>query len=421
VETNLSNIEQIDPEITACIKAEEQRQGSHLELIASENIASQAVMAAQGSILTNKYAEGYPDKRYYGGCDHVDRVERLAVKRAQKLFKVDYANVQPHSGSQANMATYFALLSPGDTVLGMNLAHGGHLTHGSSLSFSGQLYNFSHYGVKKETGCIDYDELENVAKQQHPKLIIAGASAYPRIIDFDAFALIAKSVGAFLMVDMAHIAGLVAAGLHPSPMLAADMVTSTTHKTLRGPRGGLILAKDDHKVKLNKMIFPGIQGGPLMHIIAAKAVAFKEALADSFTTYQQDTVSNAKVLAKELMAGGIDLVSKGTDNHMILADVTNLGLTGKDAETALGRAGITVNKNTIPFETRSPFIASGIRLGTPYVTSRGMGNAEMKDIAKLILSVLRQPFKEHVLDQTRRKVASLCQAFPLYKSPMPSM
>jgi glycine hydroxymethyltransferase len=421
VEINLRDIERIDPEITACIRAEEQRQGNHLELIASENIASRAVMAAQGSILTNKYAEGYPGKRYYGGCEHVDSVEKLAVKRAQQLFKADYANVQPHSGSQANMAAYFALLSPGDTVLGMNLAHGGHLTHGSSLSFSGQLYNFLHYGVKKETGRIDYDELEKVAKQQHPKLIIAGASAYPRIIDFDAFASVAKSVGAFFIVDMAHIAGLVAAGLHPSPVLTADMVTSTTHKTLRGPRGGLILTKDDHKAKLNKVIFPGMQGGPLMHIIAAKAVAFKEALTDSFIKYQQDTVSNAKILAKELMAGGLDLVSKGTDNHMMLADVTNMELTGKDAEAVLGRAGITVNKNTIPFETRSPFIASGIRLGTPYVTSRGMGNVEMKEIAKLILSVLRHPSDHYVLDQTRKKVASLCEAFPLYNSSTPSM
>jgi glycine hydroxymethyltransferase len=415
VETNVNEIEQVDPEVTAYIRAEEQRQGNHLELIASENFVSRAVMAAQGSILTNKYAEGYPGKRYYGGCEHVDSVEKLAMERAQHLFKADYANVQPHSGSQANMAAYFALLSPGDTVLGMNLAHGGHLTHGSQVNFSGKLYNFLHYGVKKETGCIDYDDLEKVAKKHRPKLIIAGASAYPRIIDFDAFAFVAQSVGAFFMVDMAHIAGLVATGMHPSPISKADIVTSTTHKTLRGPRGGLILAKQDYKSKLNSMVFPGMQGGPLMHIIAAKAVALKEAMAESFAKYQQDTVLNAKVLAEELMAGGVELVSKGTDNHMMLADVTNMGLTGKDAETALSKAGITVNKNAIPFETRSPFITSGIRIGTPFVTSRGMGVAEMKEIAQLIVSVLEHPCDHHVLDVTRKRVISLCEAFPLYK------
>lgn len=414
METYLNEIEKIDPEISAAIRAEERRQSDHLELIASENIASRAVMAAQGSILTNKYAEGYPGKRYYGGCEHVDDVERLAIERAQTLFGADYANVQPHSGSQANMAAYFALLSPGDTVLGMNLAHGGHLTHGSNVSFSGQLYNFLHYGVKKETGCIDYDELEAIAKKHRPKLIVAGASAYPRIIDFDAFAAIAKSVGAFFMVDMAHIAGLVAAGLHPTPVGKADVVTSTTHKTLRGPRGGLILANAAHQSKINSVVFPGMQGGPLMHIIAAKAVAFKEAMTDDFIQYQQRIVSNAKVLAQQLITGGMKLISDGTDNHMMLADLTNLGVTGKDAEAALGQAGITVNKNAIPFETRSPFVTSGIRIGTPYVTSRGMGNAEMIQIAELIISVLKQPSDEHILNKTREKVASLCKAFPLY-------
>ncbi len=415
MENFFNEIEQVDPEIAECIRSEEHRQSNHLELIASENIASRAVMLAQGSILTNKYAEGYPGKRYYGGCEHVDSVERLAIDRAQKLFGADYANVQPHSGSQANMAAYFALLSPGDTVLGMNLAHGGHLTHGSSVSFSGQLYHFIHYGVEKETGCIDYDELEKIAQKHHPKLIVAGASAYPRIIDFDAFAAIAKSVGACFMVDMAHIAGLVAAGVHPTPIGTADIVTSTTHKTLRGPRGGLILANDSHKAKLNSVVFPGMQGGPLMHIIAAKAVALKEAMAESFVKYQQTIVSNAKVLAEQLMAGGLELVSGGTDNHMMLADVTNMGLTGKDAEAVLGRAGITVNKNAIPFETRSPFITSGVRIGTPYVTSRGMGNREMVEIAELMLTVLRNPSNESILDQTRKKVEALCEAFPLYQ------
>lgn len=414
MKTYLNEIEKIDPEIAACIRAEERRQNDHLELIASENIASRAVMAAQGTILTNKYAEGYPGKRYYGGCDHVDDVERLAIERAQKLFGADYANVQPHSGSQANMAAYFALLSPGDTVLGMNLAHGGHLTHGSSVSFSGQLYNFLHYGVKKETGCIDYDQLETIAKKHRPRLIVAGASAYPRTIDFDAFAAIAESIGAFFMVDMAHIAGLVAAGLHPTPIGKADVVTSTTHKTLRGPRGGLILANESHRAKLGSMVFPGMQGGPLMHVIAAKAVALKEAMLDTFFNYQQKIVSNADILAKQLMSGGVELISGGTDNHMMLADLTSLGITGKEAEAALGRAGITVNKNAIPFETRSPFVTSGIRIGTPYVTSRGMGNAEMIEIAELMISVLKHPSDEHILEETRKKVAALCNAFPLY-------
>jgi len=346
---NLNLIEKVDPEIARAISMEIDRQTNTLELIASENIASPAVMAAQASVLTNKYAEGYPDKRYYGGCEYVDVAEKLAVSRAKKLFKAPYANVQPHSGSQANMAVYFALLDPGDTVLGMNLSHGGHLTHGSSASFSGKLYNFIHYGVNADTGTINYEELARLVKKHRPKLIVAGASAYPRIIDFEAFAQIAASVSAYLMADMDHIAGLVAAGLHPSPVPFADVITSTTHKTLRGPRGGLILARTDYSTRLNKEIFPGIQGGPLMHVIAAKAIAFKEALSESFKTYQKDIVKNADVLAGHLMDRGLKLVSNGTDNHMMIVDLRNLKITGKDAEDALGRAGITVNKNSIPF------------------------------------------------------------------------
>jgi glycine hydroxymethyltransferase len=414
VEPNLLQIEKVDPEIAAVIRAEAQRQCTNLELIASENIASQAVMDAQGCMLTNKYAEGYPDRRYYGGCEHVDVAEKLAVERAKLLFGAEYVNVQPHSGSQANMAAYFALLSPGDTVLGMDLAHGGHLTHGAKVSFSGQLYRFAHYGVKKETGMIDYAELARIADQCRPKMIVAGASAYPRIIDFEAFASIARSVGAYFMVDMAHIAGLVAAGLHPSPIPCADVVTSTTHKTLRGPRGGLILAKAALMDKLNSAVFPGMQGGPLMHVVAAKAVAFKEALDPSFKGYQQRIVENAKVLADRLMKAGLALVSGGTDNHMLLLDVTNCGLTGKDAEKALGAAGITVNKNAIPFETRSPFVTSGIRIGTPYVTSRGMGKAQMEQIGDLIVRVLKNHQDQQLIEESKAQVLSWCNTFPLY-------
>ena len=409
-------IENTDPDIAEAIAMEVGRQKSTLELIASENIASPAVMAVQASVLTNKYAEGYPDKRYYGGCEYVDVAEKLAIDRAKKLFNTAYANVQPHSGSQANMAVYFALLEPGDTVLGMNLSHGGHLTHGSPANFSGKIYNFIHYGVNQDTETIDYENISLLAEKHRPKLIVAGASAYPRIIDFEAFAQIAKAVNAYLMVDMAHIAGLVATGLHPSPTPYADVITSTTHKTLRGPRGGLILARTDYGNKLNKEIFPGIQGGPLMHVIAAKAVAFKEALKESFKTYQIDIIKNAKALADHLMIGGIKLVSDGTDNHMIIADLRNLNITGKDAEDVLCRAGITVNKNSIPFEKLSPAITSGIRLGTPAVTTRGMKVPEMQIIAKFIIDVLKNHNNDNLIRDTREKVRELCESFPLYEN-----
>ncbi|MBW2245993.1 MAG: serine hydroxymethyltransferase [Deltaproteobacteria bacterium] len=411
---DLKVIENVDHEIAGAITMEIDRQKNTLELIASENIASLAVMAVQGSVFTNKYAEGYPDKRYYGGCEYVDIAEKLAVSRAKKLFNAPYANVQPHSGSQANMAVYFALLEPGDTVIGMNLSHGGHLTHGSPVSFSGKLYNFFHYGVNRDTETIDYNALAVLAEKHRPKLIIAGASAYPRIIDFEAFAQIAESVNAYLMVDMAHIAGLVAAGLHPSPIPFADVTTSTTHKTLRGPRGGLILARTDYSAKLNSAIFPGIQGGPLMHVIAAKAVAFKEALSDSFVVYQKNVVNNAKALANCLMDHGIKLVSGGTDNHMMIIDLRNLNITGKDAEDALGHAGMTVNKNSIPFETLSPSVTSGIRIGTPAVTTRGMKTPEMQIIADLIVDVLQNYDNDGLIMNTKTKVRELCGDFPLY-------
>ncbi len=409
-------IENTDPEIAEVIKKELNRQKYTLELIASENITSPAVMAAQGSVLTNKYAEGYPGKRYYGGCEYVDMAENLAVGRAKELFKAEYANVQPHSGSQANMAVYFALLNPGDTILGMNLAHGGHLTHGSPVSFSGRFFNFVHYGVRKETGRIDYEELAKLAQQHKPKMIVAGASAYPRILDFEIFSEIAKSAGAYLMVDMAHIAGLVAADIHPSPIPFADVVTSTTHKTLRGPRGGLILAKAEHGKKLNSQIFPGIQGGPLMHVIAAKAIAFKQALSESFMTYQKDVVANARTLAECLMKKGLRLVSDGTDNHVMLADLRNIDITGKDAGEVLERAGITVNKNAVPFDTQSPAVTSGIRIGTPAVTTRGMKTAEMEIIAGLIVEVLKNRGNERVIGQVKARVHELCEAFPLYRA-----
>ncbi len=411
---DLEIIKKVDPEIADAISRELDRQNTTLELIASENIAGPAVMAAQASVMTNKYAEGYPGKRYYGGCEYVDVAEQKAIDRAKQLFGAQYANVQPHSGSQANMAVYFALLNPGDTILGMDLSHGGHLTHGAAASFSGRLYNFIHYGVGRETGTIDYDRLKQLAEQHRPKMIVAGASAYPRIIDFEAFADIARSVGAYLMVDMAHIAGLVAGGVHPSPVPYADVVTSTTHKTLRGPRGGLILAGSDLGPKLNKEIFPGIQGGPLMHVIAAKAVAFKLALSENFKQYQRQVVKNASVLANCLIRNGIELVSGGTDNHMMLADLTRLDITGKDAEKNLEQAGITVNKNTVPFETRSPFVTSGIRIGTPAVTTRGMKEAEMERIGELIVDVLKHPAEENRIAGARREVARLCADFPLY-------
>ncbi|MCD6224900.1 MAG: serine hydroxymethyltransferase [Deltaproteobacteria bacterium] len=407
-------VENVDPEIASVIENEIKRQKNTLELIASENVASKAVMAVQGSILTNKYAEGYPAKRFYGGCEYVDVAETLATTRAKRLFGADYANVQPHSGSQANMAVYFSLLEPGDTVLGMDLSHGGHLTHGSKASFSGKFFNFVHYGVDKETGRIDYESVAEIAEKSRPRMIVAGASAYPRIIDFKAFAGIAEAVGSCLVVDMAHIAGLVAAGLHPSPIPYARVITSTTHKTLRGPRGGLILAKKDYGARLNSTVFPGIQGGPLMHVIAAKAVAFKEALSESFKVYQQNIVNNSKTLAECLIKEGINLVSGGTDNHMILMDLRNLDITGKDAETILGRAGITVNKNSIPFEERSPFVTSGIRIGTPAVTTRGMKEPEMEIIAAMIVKILKNSTDDKLVKNTKKRVRELCDRFPLY-------
>lgn len=415
---NLNLIENVDPDIAGAIDKEFDRQKNTLELIASENIASPAVMAVQASVLTNKYAEGYPEKRYYGGCEYIDIAENLAISRAKKLFNADFANVQPHSGSQANMAVYFALLKPGDTVLGMNLSHGGHLTHGSQVSFSGKLFNFLHYGVNKDTETIDYKEVALLVEKYRPKLIVAGASAYPRVIDFEAFAQIAESVKAYLMVDMAHIAGLVAAGFHPSPIPFADVVTSTTHKTLRGPRGGLILAKSEFGAKLNKEIFPGIQGGPLMHVIAAKAVAFKEAMTESFKAYQKDVVENSKVLASHLTKYGMNLVSGGTDNHMIIVDLRNINITGNIATDVLGSAGITVNKNSIPFEKLSPTVTSGIRIGTPTITTRGMRAPEMKIIAKLIVDVLQNHKNESLIKSTRAKVLEICEAFPIYQNPL---
>jgi len=404
----------VDPEIARVLDQELDRQTSHLELIASENIASRAVMAAQGSLLTNKYAEGYPGKRYYGGCEYVDVAESLAIERVGRLFGAEYSNVQPHSGSQANMAAYFALLQTGDTVLGMDLAHGGHLTHGAKVSFSGRLYRFVHYGVDARTSTIDYAEVRRIAREHRPKMIVAGASAYPRVLDFAAFGEIAAEVGAFLMVDMAHIAGLVATGLHPSPVPHAHVVTSTTHKTLRGPRGGLILSKTEFADKLRSEVFPGIQGGPLMHVVAAKAVAFKEALAPEFKTYQANVLANASAMADGLQSAGLQLVSGGTDNHLILVDLTAWDITGKAAEAALGEAGITVNKNAVPFDRRGPLVTSGIRIGTPYVTSRGMGTEEMRQIAAMIVEVLKSQEDPRVLERTRLEVAELCSAFPLY-------
>jgi len=409
-------IEKSDPELAAALENELNRQRFNLELIASENIVSRSIMAIQGSVLTNKYAEGYPDQRYYGGCEFVDLAETLAIERAKKLFRAAYVNVQPHSGSQANMAVYFALLKTGDTILGMDLAHGGHLTHGSPVSFSGRLFHFVHYGVHPDTGIIDYDHVKSLAEQHRPKMIVAGASAYPRIIDFKQFADIADAVGAYLMVDMAHIAGLVAAGVHPSPIPYAHVTTSTTHKTLRGPRGGLILSKVDYGRRLNKEIFPGIQGGPLMHVIAAKAAAFQEALSDEFKTYQIQTVKNARALSQYLMEGGVRLVSGGTDNHMLLADLRNFNITGKNAETALGLAGITVNKNTVPFDTLGPAITSGVRIGTPAITTRGMQETEMALIARMILDVFRNIDNQEVIQKVNNQARELCEAFPIYET-----
>ena len=405
---------QFDPEITAAIRKETERQEYSLEFIASENFVSEEVLAAQGSVLTNKYAEGYPSKRYYGGCEFVDVAEELAINRAKELFGAEHANVQAHSGSQANMAVYFAACQPGDTVLGMNLAHGGHLTHGSPVNFSGKLFNIVPYGLDKETGHIDYDEVEKLAKEHKPKLIVVGASAYPRTLDFEAFRQIADQVGAPIMVDMAHIAGLVAAGVHPTPVPHAEYVTTTTHKTLRGPRGGMILCREEFAKKVNSNIFPGIQGGPLMHVIAAKAVAFKEALAPEFKTYAQQVVKNAQALAEELVSRGYNLVSGGTDNHLMLMDFSGSELTGKVAEAILEQAGITVNKNAVPFDTRSPFVTSGIRIGTPASTTRGLKEKDMRQIGAWIDEALQNIENEAVLARIRGEIRELCQQFPLY-------
>lgn len=403
-----------DPEVAQAIEQEENRQRNTIELIASENFVSRAVLATQGSVLTNKYAEGYPGKRYYGGCEFVDVVENLARERVKKIFGAEHANVQPHSGSQANMAVYFAFLKPGDTVLGMNLSHGGHLTHGSPVNISGVYFNFVPYGVNSKTERIDYDQVRQLALEHHPKMIVAGASAYPRIIDFVKMREIADEVGAFLMVDMAHFAGLVAAGLHPSPVPYAHFVTSTTHKTLRGPRGGLILCRNEHAHAIDKAIFPGIQGGPLMHVIAAKAVAFGEALQPDFKAYQTNIVENAKALAQALMDRGFRLVSGGTDNHLMLVDVRTKELTGKEAENILHEVGITVNKNTIPFDSASPFITSGIRIGTSAVTSRGMNPEAMKRIVEAMDYALTSHHEPDKLQKAREIVSSLCAEFPLY-------
>ena len=403
-----------DPEIHDAIVREVGRQNESLELIASENFVSRAVLEAMGSVLTNKYAEGYPGRRYYGGCEWVDVVEQLAIDRCKELFGAEHANVQPHAGAPANMAAYMAFLEPGDKVLGMSLTHGGHLTHGSPVNFSGRLYEVSAYGVREDTGRIDYDEVRDVARRVRPKLIVAGASAYPRTIDFEAFASIAREVDAILMVDMAHIAGLVAGGVHPSPVPHADVVTSTTHKTLRGPRGGFILSRAEHAKAIDKQVFPGLQGGPLMHIIAAKAVAFKEALSPEFKAYARQIVANAKALAEALLERGVELVSGGTDNHLLLIDLRHRELTGKEAEEALGRAGITVNKNTVPGETRSPFVTSGVRIGTAALTTRGMREDEMRRIGGWIADVLDAPNDESVLRAVANGVAELCRAFPLY-------
>ena len=412
----LTNLKIVDPEIQKAIDQELSRQREKLEMIASENIVSTAVMQAQGSILTNKYAEGYPGKRYYGGCEYVDIVEQLAIDRAKKLFGAEYANVQPHSGAQANTAVYFALLQPGDTILGMNLTDGGHLTHGSPVNISGKYFKIIPYGVDKETERIDYDELERLAKEHQPKLIVGGASAYSRVIDFERMAQIAKSVGAYLMIDMAHIAGLVAAGLHPSPVPYADVVTTTTHKTLRGPRGGLILCRDaEFGKQFNKAIFPGIQGGPLMHVVAAKAVAFKEALSDEFKVYQQQVLDNAKALADELVKKGFRIVSGGTDNHLMLVDLRSKNITGKEAQFLLDEIGITANRNTIPFEPLSPFVTSGIRLGTPALTTRGLKEEDIREVADIIADVIENREDSAVIETTKAKVQAICKKFPLYE------
>jgi glycine hydroxymethyltransferase len=410
----MENLARIDPEIADAIRNETRRQGAQLELIASENFVSEAVLEALGTVLTNKYAEGYPGKRYYGGCEFVDVAETLAIERAKKLFGCDHANVQPHSGAQANMSVYMTVCKPGDTILGMNLSHGGHLTHGHPLNFSGRFFKVVAYGVRKEDERIDYDEMTRLATEHSPKMIVVGASAYPRTIDFAAVRKAADACGAVIMADIAHIAGLVAVGLHPSPVPHAEFVTTTTHKTLRGPRGGMVLCQAKWAKELDKLLFPGVQGGPLMHVIAAKAVAFKEALAPEFKTYQQQIVANAKALAATLTAEGWRLVSGGTDNHLMLIDVFSRGITGKLAEAALDRAGITVNKNTIPFDTNSPMVASGVRIGTPALTSRGLKEKDMEEVGRLIARALSAVENESALGDVKRDVQKLCERFPLY-------
>ncbi|WP_062200083.1 serine hydroxymethyltransferase [Massilibacterium senegalense] len=410
----MEHLQKQDKEVFDAIQLELGRQRDKIELIASENVVSEAVMEAQGSVLTNKYAEGYPGRRYYGGCEYVDIVEDLARNRAKEIFGAEYVNVQPHSGAQANMAVYFTILEHGDTVLGMNLSHGGHLTHGSPVNFSGVQYNFIEYGVDKETHRIDYEDVRQKAIEHKPKLIVAGASAYPRIIDFKRFREIADEVGAYLMVDMAHIAGLVATGLHPNPVEYADFVTTTTHKTLRGPRGGMILCKEEFGKKIDKSIFPGIQGGPLMHVIAAKAVAFGEALQPSFKEYGEKVIKNAKAMAETLKEEGISIVSGGTDNHLVLLDVSSLGLTGKVAEEALDAVGITTNKNTIPYDKESPFITSGIRIGTAASTTRGFGEEEVKEVASIMALTLKNIGNEEKMEEARQRVAALTKKFPMY-------
>ena len=410
-----ASLEQVDPEVFEAIRNESERLESNLELIASENVVSEAVLEAQGSLMTNKYAEGYPGRRYYGGCEYVDVVERLAVERARALFGAEHVNVQPHSGSQANMAVYFAVLEPGDTYLGMDLSHGGHLSMGSPVNFSGRLYGVVSYGVSAETETLDYDALADLAREHRPRLIVAGASAYPRILDYERFRAIADEVGALLMVDMAHIAGLVAAGCHPSPVPHADYVTTTTHKTLRGPRGGMILCREEHAKALDSRVFPGMQGGPLMHVVAAKAVALKEAATEEFAAYQRQIVANAKALADALTARGFRLVSGGTDNHVMLLDLRDSETTGKLAQETLERAGITANRNTVPFDRRSPFVTSGVRIGTPAVTTRGMKEPEMRVIAELIQRALAKVGDERGLDAVAAQVRALCERFPVYR------
>ena len=407
----MQELKNVDPEIADIIAEEEKRQAQNIELIASENFVSSAVMEAAGSVLTNKYAEGYPHKRYYGGCEVIDKAEELAIARAKKLFDAEHVNVQPHSGSQANQAVYFSQVPKGGTILAMDLTHGGHLTHGSPVNMSGKYYDFVHYGVTKEKEIIDYDQVQALAEEHQPDLIVAGASAYPRVINFKRFKEIADSVGALLMVDMAHIAGLVAAGLHPNPVEVSDFVTTTTHKTLRGTRGGMILCKKEYAKDIDKAIFPGIQGGPLMHVIAAKAVGFKEALTDEFMDYQQQIIDNAYTLAEELKSYGMRLVSGGTDNHMMLVDLNNMEITGKEAEEALDKVGITVNKNTIPFETKSPFVTSGIRIGTPAVTTRGMQENDMKKIAEFIFEALKNLENEEKLKEMKKEVYAFSAQF----------